>query len=107
MMSLIQEKTNQASELVQEFGYDCWVTFVRESEINGDPVLNLILGFEVTWHSAFVFDSKGGKTAIVALKDLDFGMTRMLMTFAEMKDLPVVAEVFRSFDNAIEWLNEE
>jgi hypothetical protein len=49
----------------------------------------------------------GGKTAIIALKDLDFGITRMLMTFAEMKDVSLEAEVFRSFDNAIEWLNEE
>ncbi|MBT4362987.1 MAG: hypothetical protein HN737_04610 [Desulfobacterales bacterium] len=49
----------------------------------------------------------GGKSAFVSLKDLDFGMTRMLMTFAEMKEYPVETEVFRSFDNAIEWLNEE
>ncbi len=64
-MNLVQEKSAQARKLVTEFGYDCWLTFVRESCINGDPVLDFILGGDVTWHSAFVFDKNGRATAIV------------------------------------------
>jgi Xaa-Pro aminopeptidase len=51
---LVQEKVEQAKKIVQEFGVDCWITFVRESEINGDPTLDFLLGAPVTWHSAFI-----------------------------------------------------
>ena len=40
-MTLIQEKVRQAAGLLREFGVDCWITFTRESEINGDPTLRL------------------------------------------------------------------
>ena len=36
---LIKEKLHQAAGLLREFGVDCWITFTRESEINGDPTL--------------------------------------------------------------------
>lgn len=31
---LIQEKVNQANDLLKEFNIDCRITFVRESSIN-------------------------------------------------------------------------
>ncbi len=51
---LIQEKIRAAKELLKEFDVDCWITFVRESQINGDPTLAFLVPADLTWHSAFI-----------------------------------------------------
>ena len=93
-MKLIKEKTDQASQLVKEFGFDCWITFVRESEINGDPVLPLILGAEVTCHSAFIFYTHGNKTAIVGKFDVatleDTGVYDNVIGFVKSIEQPLL-----------------
>lgn len=64
---LIKEKVNQAKELLKEFDVDCWITFVRETGINGDPILPFLTDADLTWHSAFIF-SKDGKTCAIVGK---------------------------------------
>lgn len=66
---LIQEKVKQAVELLREFQIDCWITFVRESQINGDPTLDFLTAADVTWHSAFIVTSTGKTCAIVGKYD--------------------------------------
>jgi Xaa-Pro aminopeptidase len=66
---LIQEKVNQAKTLLNEFDVDCWITFVRESQLNGDPVLPFLITADVTWHSAFIITREGETSAIVGLYD--------------------------------------
>lgn len=66
---LVKEKVKQAARLLNEFGIDCWITFVRESAINGDPVLPFLVNADVTWHSAFIINSDGTTRAIVGLYD--------------------------------------
>ena len=66
---MIQEKIAQAANILAEEGIDLWLTFVRESEVNGDPVLDLILGANCTWHSAFMIPARGGAVAIVGSLD--------------------------------------
>lgn len=66
---LIQEKVNQAKAILKEFDIDCWITFVRESQINGDPTLAFLVEADVTWHSAFIITSSGKTHAIVGLYD--------------------------------------
>jgi len=66
---LIREKVNQAVELLREFGVDCWITFTRESELNGDPVLPFLAPGDVTWHSAFIISKDGRTRAIVGRYD--------------------------------------
>jgi Xaa-Pro aminopeptidase len=66
---LIQEKVKQASEILREFNVDCWLTFVRESQINGDPTLDFLLGADVTWQSAFIVTPSGETYAIVGQYD--------------------------------------
>jgi Xaa-Pro aminopeptidase len=51
---LIQEKVNQAKAILKEFDVDCWITFVRESALNGDPTLQFLADGDLTWHSAFI-----------------------------------------------------
>ncbi len=66
---LIREKVKQAASLLREFGADCWITFTRESEINGDPTLVYLAPGPVTWHSAFIVSADGRTRAIVGLYD--------------------------------------
>lgn len=68
-MTLIQEKVRQAAGLLAEFDIDCWITFTRESAINGDPVLPFLATADVTWHSAFIVGRDGRTRAIVGLYD--------------------------------------
>ena len=49
---------------------------------------------------------KGGLTAIVCSTDLDYGLSRMFQTFAELLQIPFAIEVFRNLQEAREWLNE-
>jgi Xaa-Pro aminopeptidase len=51
---LIQEKVNQAKAILKELDVDCWITFVRESALNGDPTLQFLADGDLTWHSAFI-----------------------------------------------------
>lgn len=49
----------------------------------------------------------GGKTALVVSGDLEYGLSRMAQTLAEIKSLSIQIEIFRSFKEAIQWLGEE
>ena len=66
---IIKEKVAQAIGILKEFNIDCWVTFVRESSIIGDPTLDFLIDSDVTWHSAFIITPKGDTWAIVGKYD--------------------------------------
>jgi len=66
---LIREKVHQAIGLLREFEIDCWITFVRESQICGDPTLVFLAPEDVTWHSLFILSANGRAHAIVGRYD--------------------------------------
>lgn len=66
---MIKEKIAQAAGIMKEEDIDLWLTFVRESEVNNDPTLDLILGANCTWQSAFLIPAEGGAVAIVGNLD--------------------------------------
>ncbi len=66
---LIQEKLSQSKSILKELDIDCWLTFVRESSLNGDPTLAFLVETPVTWQSAFIVTSAGRTLALVGLYD--------------------------------------
>jgi Xaa-Pro aminopeptidase len=66
---LIQEKLAQATQILNEFDTNVWLTFVRETSMQPDPALELIAGLDLTWHSAFLVSRTGQHTAIVGYYD--------------------------------------
>ncbi len=66
---LIKEKIAQSVALLKEFDIDCWITFTRESALNGDPVLPYLVDASLTWHSALIVTRSGSSIAIVGEYD--------------------------------------
>ncbi len=51
---IVREKLDQAVEVLAEKEIDLWITFVRETTQAGDPCMDLLLGFDLTWESALM-----------------------------------------------------
>jgi len=47
------------------------------------------------------------KVAIIAKKDIDFGMGRMYAAYVEMEDIGVTINVFRTQSESLQWLGLE
>jgi len=47
-----------------------------------------------------------GRTAIVAPKDMGFGLSRMFQTFTDLASHQATVRVFRTRDDAIAWFDE-
>ncbi|MBK7258225.1 MAG: aminopeptidase P family protein [Ignavibacteriae bacterium] len=96
---LIREKAAQASSLVPGTGADCWITYVRESSLNGDPILPYIVGCDLTWHSAFLFGADGSRVAIVGRYDrqmvVDTGAYDRVEVYDTGVRAPLLAELRR------------
>ena len=51
-------------------------------------------------------DRREGKTAFVGKGDLEFGLSRLYSSIADMKGKPVQNGVFRTREEAKQWLND-
>jgi Xaa-Pro aminopeptidase len=71
-MTLIQEKTSQAIQILKEQHIDMWLTFVRETSGVRDPALDLLIGAnDLTWPSALILTSQEDKIAIIGNLEKD------------------------------------
>ncbi len=70
MKSIFKEKIEQAIQILKELKIDMWLTYVRETETIKDPSLDLILGTNCTWQSAFIITASGETIAIVGSLDV-------------------------------------
>ncbi len=67
--TLVQEKLDQAVEILREQDVDLWLTFVRETMLTSDPCLDLIAGTYSAWTGAFLVSASGERIAIVGRFD--------------------------------------
>jgi len=67
--AIVREKTAQAVKILNEKDIDLWLTFVRETSQVKDPVMDLIVGFHLTWPSVLLIHRDGEKIAIVGRYD--------------------------------------
>jgi Xaa-Pro aminopeptidase len=82
-VSLIQEKVNQAIQILGEQGTDMWLTFVRETSGVRDPALDFLIGgSDLTWPSALILTRKGESIAIIG--NLEKEAIQRLGVFAEI-----------------------
>lgn len=70
-MAILDEKIQQTAGILKEQGLACWLVFVRETRLQADPVMPLLVGDDVTWQSFFVFTDKGDAIALVGNFDQD------------------------------------
>jgi Xaa-Pro aminopeptidase len=95
---LIKEKVAQAVGILREYDVDCWLTFVRETGINGDPSLPFLVEGTLTWHSALIVTKSGETIAIVGRYDRksveDLGVYSRVIDFVEGIRAPFL-ETFR------------
>ncbi|MCU0413655.1 MAG: aminopeptidase P family protein, partial [Ignavibacteriaceae bacterium] len=63
--TILKEKINQAVDILKEKNIDMWLTFVRESSMMTDPVMDMISGVNSTWQAALCINKDGDTTAIV------------------------------------------
>lgn len=68
---MIKEKLAQAVEILKEKNIDCWLTFVRETDVIPDPAYDLIGTGMMVWQAAFLVSSKGEKIAIMGHYDTE------------------------------------
>ena len=66
---VVAAKIAQVPGMLAELGLDAWLIFVRESAGVHDPSLDLVVGTNVTWHSAFLLTRAGERIAIVGSLD--------------------------------------
>jgi Xaa-Pro aminopeptidase len=66
---MINAKIEQAVGILGELDIDLWMTFVRESAGLHDPCIDLVVGGNVTWQSAFLIGRRGERIAILGSLD--------------------------------------
>lgn len=64
-LEIIKEKVAQAIDILKEKNIDMWITFVQETKVQKDPIMDMIVGDHSTWISAFIINKDGDTTAIV------------------------------------------
>lgn len=67
---MIKEKIKQAVEILKEKDIDMWLTFVRESSLIPDPMIDITVGTHSTWQTAYIITKYGDTIAIAGSLDV-------------------------------------
>lgn len=102
---LFAEKAEQAHALLTELDLDCWLTFVAETGDRPDPGVELVVGTNVTWPSAFLLARGGQRLAIVGRYDTEnvrgVGVFPEIIGYDEDLREPLIAALTRLKPRAI------
>jgi Xaa-Pro aminopeptidase len=79
---MIKEKMNQAIDILKEKDVDMWLIFTRESSTIKDPSMDMVVGTNCTWQSAFIINKNGDAVAI--LGSLDVPNMKMQGTYSNV-----------------------
>lgn len=75
LFQIIREKHVLMEQVLREKQINCYLIFVRETSAMKDPVIDLLVGGDVVWETAFIFsidkDEKYRKVAIIGNYDAD------------------------------------
>lgn len=91
---ILKEKIQQAVEILNEKDIDMWLTFVRESAITADPVMEMIVGESCTWQTAFIICKDGDTNVIVGSLEKDkyekSGLYKNVISYLKSAKEPLV-----------------
>ncbi|MDP3444731.1 MAG: HTH domain-containing protein, partial [Ignavibacteria bacterium] len=68
---MILEKIEQAVKILNEKNIDMWMTYVRETGNIKDPMLDMIVGTNATWQTAFIITRSGETHAVIGSLELE------------------------------------
>ncbi len=68
-MDMHKAKIDQAIGILNELDIDLWLIFCRETDMMADPALDLVIGHQVVWQSAFFICKDGDSIAMVGNYD--------------------------------------
>ena len=74
--TLVRDKIAQAHAALKREGIDLWLVFLQETSVYREPILDYLIGQDVTWQSAFLFTASGESVAIVGNFDVESFQTR-------------------------------
>ncbi len=69
-IQMIKEKIAQAMDILKEKDIDMWLIFVRESSNIKDPSMDIVVGTNCTWQSAYIITKTGDTIAILGSLDV-------------------------------------
>jgi Xaa-Pro aminopeptidase len=98
---MISAKIEQAIGILDELDIDAWMIFARESSEVHDPCIDLVVGGNVTWASAFILTRKGERIAV--LGSLDKAAHEMLGHYTEI--VPYVQGVTKPLVGVLNRIN--
>ncbi len=71
-VDIVKQKIKQAGAILDELDIDIWLLFVRETGMQADPAMPLVVGNDdCTWQSVFAYTRTGKATALVGNFDRD------------------------------------
>lgn len=110
---MLREKLEQAPGILDELDLDAWMIWVRESAAVHDPSLDIVVGTNVTWESAFLVTRHGRRVAVVGSLDranLDsFGLWTEIVPYVAGVSKPLL-DVLRDLDPAriaVNWSEDD
>jgi len=68
---LIKAKIAQAHAALEREKIDLWLVFLQETSVYREPILDYLIGQDVTWQSAFLYTAAGESIAVVGNFDVD------------------------------------